>query len=77
LYLLATTQGFIADHSKKQVDDSTSFYTHRYEEALSYFSQDAATLRAQSIIDIEPSIEVKAVELYCDRGQYPYGWMEA
>ena len=76
MYLLATTQGFIADHSKKQVDDSTSFYTHRYEEALSYFSQDAAALRAQAIIDIEPSIEVKQIELYCDRGQYPYGWME-
>jgi hypothetical protein len=76
VYLLATTQGFIADHSKKQVDDSTSFYTHHYEEALSYFSQDAATLRAQSIIDIEPSIEVKAVELYCDPRHYPYGWME-
>jgi hypothetical protein len=76
VYLLATTQGFIADHSKKQVDDSTSFYTHHYEEALSYFSQDAAALRAQSIIDIEPSIEVKPIELYCDPRHYPYGWME-
>ena len=77
IFLLATEKGFIADHSKKQVDDSTSFYTHRYEDALSYFSQDAANLRAQSIIDIEPTIEVAAIELLCPRDQYPSGWVAA
>ena len=77
IFLLATEKGFIADHSKKQVDDSTSFYTHRYEDALSYFSQDAANLRAQSIIDIEPTITVAAIELLCPRDQYPSGWVAA
>ena len=77
IFLLATEKGFIADHSKKQVDDSTSFYTHRYEDALSYFSQDAANLRAQSIVDIEPTITVAAIELLCPRDQYPSGWVVA
>ena len=77
LFLLATEKGFIADHSKKLVDDSSSFYTTRYEEALSYVTQDAANLRAQSIIDIEPTITVAEIELLCPRDQYPSGWIVA
>ena len=57
------------------MDDSSNFYTHRYEESLTYLSQDAAALRAQAIIDIEPTITVAAVELVCPRDQYPWGWV--
>jgi len=76
VFLLLTDQGFIADHSKKQVDDSTSLYTNRIEDALGYLDQDAAAMRAQAIADVDPSVSVTAVELFCDRGQYPYGWLE-
>ena len=72
-----TEKGFIADHSLKQVDDSTSFYTTRYEEALTYCSQEAATIRAQAIADVEPTIDIAAIELLCPRSQYPYGWVKA
>lgn len=69
-----TDRGFIADHSKKQVDDSTSFYTNNVDEALGYLDQDAAATRAQAIADVEPSVNVMPVELLCPRDQYPYGW---
>ena len=36
IFLLMTDRGFIADHSKKQVDDSTSFYTNNVDEALGF-----------------------------------------
>jgi len=76
LYLLATTKGFIADHSKWLVDDASNFYTTKYEEALSYLSYEAAALRAQAIVHLDPSVTVTPLEVFCPPGQYPYGWLK-
>ena len=72
-----TEKGFIADHSKKLVDDNSGFYTHRYEDAIGYSSQEAAALRAKAIIGDEPSVTVVAVEFLCPPNQYPWGWLKA
>ena len=74
IYLLATDHGFIADHSRRLVDDASSFYTHRYQDALTYLSQEAASIRAKAISGVEPTVDVMALELSCPRDQYPYGW---
>ena len=74
LYLLSTHQGYIANHSL--VSDDSSIYTHDREKALAFIDQDSAAVRALDIQDIEPTVDVVAVDLVCPKSQYPYLWME-
>ena len=73
LYLLATPAGWIADHSKKPASHQ-SFYTDRYELALSFTCFEAATMRAKAILDIEPAVTITPLEVLRPACSYPLNW---
>lgn len=74
LYLLSTSQGYIANNAL--VGDDSSIYTHEREKALTFIDHDSAAIRAIDIQDIEPTVDVVAIDLVCPKSQYPYLWME-